>query len=95
MTNDNLAILVPYNKAEAITVREAALIAGRCEKTIQNWCNDHNIGRMVVGRYAVSIVALSMKLDGDIEALHMYLSGDRESERVRLYFNRHKIALPL
>ncbi|WP_363351853.1 hypothetical protein [Methylocystis echinoides] len=36
----------------------------------------------------VSRVALAMHLDGDEEALRLYLSGDRVSARVAGYFRR-------
>ena len=58
-------VLVPFEKKEAIPLKEAAARAGRSESTIKNWCRDHHIGRRVGGGWMVSQVALATFLDGD------------------------------
>jgi hypothetical protein len=82
-------VLIPYDKQEAITLRQAALIASRSESTLRSWCQIHHIGRRVAGGpWMVSRVALSMFLDDDRKAIRAYLAGDRESELVTPYFRR-------
>jgi hypothetical protein len=49
--------LQPYDPAEAISTGEAAERAGRCERTIREWCALHRIGRRIGGRWCVSAVA--------------------------------------
>jgi hypothetical protein len=88
-------VLRPWNRAEAITTQDAAVIAGKTARTIRGWCHSKSIGRTVGGTIAVSCVALEMHLCGDDEALSMYLAGDRGSPIVRRYFARCDVPLPL
>jgi hypothetical protein len=82
-------ILRPFDAAEAIRVNIAARLAGVAPRTIQHWCTVHRIGRRIGGgHWRVSRVALAMHLDGDQEALRLYLGGDRVSTRVAAYFRR-------
>lgn len=93
--NDNQQVLIPYNRHEAITLRQAALIAGRSESTMRSWCQNHHIGRRIVGgQWEVSKPALLMLLDGDASALRAYLQGDRESDLVGAYFRRANVPTP-
>jgi hypothetical protein len=80
--------LIPFDRREAITVSEAAEISGRSVVTVRNWVIDSELGRHIGGHWAVSRVALTMFLDGDLESLAIYLTGDRENSRVLSYFNR-------
>ncbi|MET4293732.1 hypothetical protein [Bradyrhizobium sp. LB5.2] len=81
--------LIPFDRREAISVKEAAGLAATSGNTIRNWCIRHGIGRRVGGGvWRVSKVALKMLLDGDMPALAAYVYGDRSSELVLLYF-RH------
>jgi hypothetical protein len=92
---DNPQVLIPYDKQEAITLRQAALIAGRSESTLRSWCQAHYIGRRVAGGpWMVSRVALAMFLDDDARALCAYLAGDRESRLVAHYFRRAGLCQP-
>jgi hypothetical protein len=92
---DNPQVLIPYDKQEAITLRQAALIAGRSESTLRSWCQCHYIGRRVAGGpWMVSRVALAMFLDDDARALRAYLAGDRESGLVMSYFRRSGLSQP-
>lgn len=69
-------VLIPYDRREAITLRQAAEIAGRSETTVRGWCAQYHIGRRVAGGpWMVSRDALQMLLDGDRMALEAYLSG--------------------
>jgi hypothetical protein len=84
-------VLVPYDRREALTLREAARIAGRCESTVRGWCGMYDLGRRVGnGPWQVSRPALLMFLDGAEDALRAYLAGDRTGELVESYFARLK-----
>lgn len=88
-------VLITYDRCEAITLRQAALIAGRSESTLRSWCQCHYIGRRVAGgHWMVSRPALQMFLDDDARALRAYLAGDRESEMVASYFRRAALRAP-
>lgn len=87
--------LKPHIRGEAISLKEAAQIAGRSESTIRNWCNRRGIGRRIAGgKWDVSRIALAMLLDGDDVALAAYLSGERLSASVKLYFDRYGVSTP-
>jgi hypothetical protein len=88
------AILHPYDPAEAISITVAAERAGKCGRTVRNWCADHQIGRRIAGQWAVSAVALDMLLAGDHEGLQAYLAGDRSADRIVSYYRRRSIELP-
>jgi hypothetical protein len=89
-----LRTLVPFAKEERISVKEAAAVAGRSERTVRNWCVERGIGRRVGGIWAVSKVALVMWLDGDLAALAAYRDqGARgSSEPVASYYRRCMLA---
>ncbi len=92
---DKPQALIPYDKRESMTLRQAALIAGRSESTLRSWCQNHHIGRRVAGGpWMVSRPALQMFLDDDGRALRAYLAGDRESELVVSYFRRAALCPP-
>ncbi len=88
------AVLRPWHRAEARSISEAAAVAGRSIRTIREWCLLHDIGRKVGGHWAVSIVALTMWLEGNKQALANYLVGDRSSPMVTEYFQRCGVPLP-
>jgi hypothetical protein len=81
-------VLIPFDLDEAVTVAQAAQIAGRTAVTVRAWAAVHDLGRPIGRRWMVSRVALAMHLDGDREALKAYLAGDRESALVTNYFQR-------
>ena len=76
-------LLQPFDPREAISVPEAAAIAGTSLRAMRDWCVKHSIGRSIAGRWRVSRVALRALLDGDRDGLAGYLSGDRTSPTVR------------
>jgi hypothetical protein len=79
--------LVPFDRREAISLRVAAKIAGKCEATVCRWCAIYNIGRRISnGPWQVSRVALQMLLDGAEDELRAYLRGDRSGPLVAPYF---------
>ena len=84
-------VLIPFDLDEAVTVAQAAQIAGRRPVTVREWAANYDIGRRVCGRWMVSRVALAMHLDNDRNALKAYLAGDRESETVTGYFRRFRL----
>ena len=86
-------ILVPFHRAEAITVAQAAVVANKTTRTIRGWCMSHDIARRISGQWNVSRVALAMFLDGDRAAHKSYLCGDRSSPAVVSYF--HRCGVPL
>jgi hypothetical protein len=88
-------VLVPFDAAEAISVKGAASHAGTSARTMRRWCDDHGIGRQITakGCWRISRVALQMHLDGDREALAAYHNGDRgRFEPVARYFRKVGLA---
>jgi hypothetical protein len=54
-------MLIPFDVAEAICLKDAAARAGKGQTTVRNWCRDHHIGRRVGGgTWMVGQVALAM-----------------------------------
>ncbi len=89
-------VLIPFDRREAGTLKEAAARSGRSVGTVRIWCATMHVGRRVAGgAWLVSMPALNMLLDGDRAALQAYLAGDRSSESVVKYFRRHGIDTPL
>ena len=84
------AVLLPYDKREAVTLRRAAEIAGRCESTMRTWCDRYCLARRIAdGPRSVSQVALAMLLNGDMKTLADYHNGARaRSEPVGWYYRR-------
>jgi hypothetical protein len=88
-TSDERKILVPFDKRECLSLKEAAGIAGKSESTMRGRCIKDGLGRRVAdGTWMVSKVALAMFLDGDLKALRAYHAGDRDDPRVVSYFER-------
>jgi hypothetical protein len=89
MKGDRKFVLRPYDPLEALSVKEAASLAGRSRSTLRNWCERFEIARRIAdGNWQVSWIALQMLLDGDLEALAVYGAGDRTSPRVVGYLKR-------
>jgi hypothetical protein len=84
-------VLRPYDRREALSLKEAAEISGKSVETIRRWCSLYDIGRRIGGQWAVSHPALLMLLDGDRKALAAYLAGDRSGASVRAYFERARL----
>lgn len=81
--------LVPFDRREGFSLKQAAELAGKSETTIRTWCQRDGIGRRVAGgAWVVSRVALRMLLDGDEAGLGAYLGGDRTTELVVRYYRR-------
>jgi hypothetical protein len=57
---DEPQILVPFDSNEALTVSEAAMLAGVRPRTMREWCAKFPIARRVRGQWRVSKVALPM-----------------------------------
>ena len=85
--------LMPYNPSEVYSLARAAERAGKAVNTIKSWSEQYGIGRKIAGRWEVSKVALEMFLEGNMCALSLYLSGDREHCDVVAYFDR--LGIPL
>jgi hypothetical protein len=80
--------LIPFDRREGMTLKEAGDLAGRTVGTIRYWCVEHGLGRKVGGQWTVSREALQMFLDADNAALTAYHVGVRGSEPVANYFRR-------
>jgi hypothetical protein len=88
-TTDERKILVPFDRREAVSLKEAAKRAGKSVSTMRSWCAEDGLGRRVGGGiWMVSKVALAMFLDDDLKALKAYHAGDRTSDLVAPYFKR-------
>lgn len=87
-------VLVPFNPAETLSPKEASKITGDTDATMRLWCDRYSLGRKIAGTWHVSAVALRMFLDGDQDALELYLAGNRESPLVTDYFDRLGIPVP-
>jgi hypothetical protein len=85
---DKPHVLLPFDIREALSISDAARIAGRTTVTVRTWAANFDLGRPVGGRWMISRVALAMFLESDRLALTAYLSGDRESRVVVAYFAR-------
>jgi hypothetical protein len=86
-------ILIPFNKRECISLKQAADIAGKSESTMRAWVEEHGLGRRIGGgTWSVSRVALAMFLDGQERALRAYHAGDRVTDLVAGYFARAGLA---
>ncbi|MGY4380445.1 hypothetical protein ACVWZ3_008084 [Bradyrhizobium sp. i1.3.6] len=84
--------LTPFDRREAISIGQAAEVAGKSVGTLYNWCRQHGLGRRVGGgTWFVSKVALAMFLDGDMIALAAYQAGERSGDLVGQYFERFKL----
>jgi hypothetical protein len=81
-------ILIPFDRREALSLAEAAEVAGRSSETVRRWANIEDLGRKIGGQWMLSRVALAMWLDGNRRSLRLYHSGDRTSAEVRSYFDR-------
>jgi hypothetical protein len=91
-TTDERKILVPFDKRECISLKEAADIADRSESTMRNWCDEYRLGRRIGGGpWMVSKVALAMFLDGDLKALRAYHACVWTDPGVATYFERENL----
>jgi hypothetical protein len=91
--SDTPQVLIPFDRREALSLRQAADISGKSVETIRRWCALYDIGRRIGGQWAVSHPALLMMLDGDREALAAYLAGDRSGPLITAYFKRANLLL--
>jgi hypothetical protein len=81
-------ILIPFRLDESISLKDAAVIAGKCERTLQLWCARYGVGRRIGWCWYVSRVALAMHMDGNKEALAAYHAGTRTGPLVAPYYER-------
>jgi hypothetical protein len=89
---DDRKIIIPFNRQEIASLKEAGAIAGRCAETMRMWAED-GIGRKIGGKWAISRPALLMRLEGNTAALKAYWRGDRTSPEVRHYFEMAGVSL--
>jgi hypothetical protein len=63
-TTPDWRTLIPFHVREAISLKDAAAVAGKSQRTVRRWCSEHGIGRRIAdGSWAVSRVALAMLLE--------------------------------
>jgi hypothetical protein len=87
MDTNERQILKPWNVKEAIPLKQAGKIAGRCAETMRMWAED-GIGRKIAGgRWGISPPPLLLRLEGNLPALKAYWKGDRTSPAVKHYFD--------
>jgi hypothetical protein len=86
-------VLIPFDIREAMTVAEAAKVAGCTGVTARAWAAEFDLGRRVGGKWLISRVAFAMFLESDKVALRAYLAGNRESPAVAAYFERFGITV--
>lgn len=89
---NRLAILRPYSAAEALTIKDAARLAGFAPRTLASWAERYRIGRHVGDNLRISRPHLLAMLDGDALALAALLSGRRDHPAVLPYLARCGIA---
>lgn len=72
---------------EVMTVAQAAMHAGRTEKTVRRWIAEFGIARQAMPNspYQVSRLALEMVTHGDWPALEALRAGDRSHRLVVWY----------
>ena len=74
--------LVPFDRREGLSLKEAADVAGKSGSTIRAWCQRDGIGRRIGGgTWVVSRLALRMFLDGDGAASRRFIRSPRRRER--------------
>jgi hypothetical protein len=91
-TTDELKILMPFDKRECLSLKQAADRADRTESTLRNWCDEYGLSRRIGGKWAVSKVALRMYLESDLKALRAYHAGNRTDPGLVRYFEREGLA---
>ena len=86
---EQIYVLMPYDKREAMSIQAAAKQAGFSPSTIRNWCEDFSIGRRIgKGHWKVSRVALQMFVNNEMDALAAYHTGERSNPKVIAYFEK-------
>ena len=85
--------LSPFRRDLVMTLSDASEHSGRSISTIRAWCAQHHIGRKVGGAWLVDAVAFDLFIQGRLNALARYLSGDRKHPEIVEAFER--LNLPL
>jgi hypothetical protein len=88
------AILIPFDRAESITVAEAAKRLGRSQSSIKRLAYMYGLGRPIAKRWLISWPALLAFIEGDIEGLQAYWVGDRSSPLIASLYERAGVPLP-
>lgn len=85
-----LRLPVPMMPSEMIRIETAMLMAGKCDRTIREWCRDFGIGRQSTpgSHLQISAPALMMKVDGQAEILERFRNGERDHPLVRFYLRK-------
>lgn len=81
---------VPMMPSEMIRIETAMLMAGKCDRTIREWCRDDGIGRQSSpgSHLQISAPALMMKVDGQTAILERFRNGERDHPHVQFYLRK-------
>ncbi len=81
---------VPMLGSEIIRVESACCYADVCDRTIRDWAKRDGIGRQAgkSGTLKISLPALLMKVDNQMETLERLREGDRDHPAVEFYLRR-------
>jgi hypothetical protein len=87
---DDRRLPVPMMPSEMIHIETAMLMAGKCDRTIREWCRDLGIGRQssAGSHLQISAPALMMKVDGQMAILERFRNGERDHPQVRFYLRK-------
>jgi hypothetical protein len=87
--SEDLKVLEPYHRLEAIRIDVASKLFDIPERTLRRWCLKYKIGRRVGGYkrpWTLSKVALLMVINRDWDALGAYHRGVRKEDPVARYY---------
>jgi hypothetical protein len=86
----NRKVPVPMLPSEIVRIETAMFFGQVSDKTIRIWCRRDGIGRQSEPHapLQISLPALLMRVDGQIETLERLRSGDRRHPSVELYLRR-------
>lgn len=81
---------VPMLGSEIIRIDSACWYAEVCDRTIRGWAKKHGIGRQAgkSGTLKISLPALLMVVDDQLETLERLRAGDRDHPAVEFYLRR-------
>ncbi|MGW8787137.1 hypothetical protein, partial [Heyndrickxia sporothermodurans] len=90
----NYYCLRPYIPEEVFYRSDVCAYLKRSPTAVDQYAHKFGLGRRFGGKTAFSKVAVRMFAHGDIDALGLYLRGDRSDPRVTSYYQALGIDLP-
>lgn len=81
---------VPMLPSEIVRIETAMFFAQVSDKTIRIWARNHGIGRQAEKHapLQISLPALLMKAEGEMETLELLRAGERQNPRVLVFLKR-------